>query len=233
MMIIMKYLIIVLSVSILLTLRPPVLAQSSFSIEEMMQERILGDPEAPVTIYEYSSFTCPHCAAFHAETLPQLHTNYIDTGKVKLVFRDFPLEVIALHGSLLARCTSTSDQFFRLIEVIFREQRSWVNEEPAITRDNLIQIGLRAGINSAKLQQCLSSQDAADQILIGYHAAQRQYQISSTPTFIFNDNERRIQGAQPYQNFAATIESLLDGQDTESETPQRPEPQTWWEWIWQ
>ena len=229
-----KYLAILLSVSILFGLRP-VLAQSTLNIEEMMQERVLGDPEAPVTIYEYSSFTCPHCAAFHAETLPDLRTNYIDTGKVKLVFRDFPLEVIALHGSLLARCSATSEQFFRLVEVVFREQRSWVNEEPEIARDNLIQIGLRAGINENKLRQCLSSQDTADQILIGYRAAQRQYQISSTPTFIihFNNNERRIQGAQPYQNFVAIIDSLLDGQGTESETPQRPKPQTWWEWLWQ
>ena len=96
------------------------------------QEQILGDPDAPVTIIEYASLTCPHCAQFHNEVLPELKERYIAPGKVRLIYRDFPLDQVALAAAALAHCDG-SDRYFSMLDVLFETQRNWARADDPIT----------------------------------------------------------------------------------------------------
>lgn len=146
-------------------------------------DRILGNAEAPITVIEYASLTCPHCATFHTQTLPELKTGYIDKGQVRLVFRDFPLDRVALRASMLARCMP-DDRYFAMLDVLFRSQAEWAGaEDPAVA---LAQIGRTAGLDQAAIDACLSDQAEQDKIVAEIQAAQDEFQIESTPTLIIN-----------------------------------------------
>ena len=101
-----------------------VAASAQQSLEGMLKERVLGNPDATVELIEYSSLTCPHCASFHKETLGQVKKEFIDTGKVKLVYRDFPLDGLALRGAMLARC-APEGRYFAYLETLFHNQDAW------------------------------------------------------------------------------------------------------------
>src|SRR5947209_14674871 len=92
-------------------------------------EMALGDPQAPITVIEYASMTCPHCAHFHLTTFPELKKRYIDTGKVRFVFREFPLDPVATGAFMLARCAG-NDRYFALLDLLFHEQRQWAVNNP-------------------------------------------------------------------------------------------------------
>ena len=199
---------------VLLPLKP------SFGLEDIqahLADRILGEIDAPVTIHEYSSFTCPHCAAFHANTLPLLRETYIDTGKVRLIFHDFPLDRPAVFASLLTRCVEPDNirKYYGLIEVLFREQSQWSKGDESTYLKNLRIIGRRAGFSNQEVRDCRNnSQPFVDGLLQKRYSFEQQLRISSTPTFIFNDNERRLIGAQPYVVFQTVLDSLLPDQTT-------------------
>ena len=169
-------------------------------------DRVLGDSEAPVTLVEYASFTCGHCARFHAQTLPALKEAYIDTGVARLVFRDFPLDGLALRASMLAHCASPQ-QYFTLVEVLFATQEQWVSSPNPLQA--LGNIGRQAGISEADFEACMENDALADQILRRAREAEERYGVDSTPSFVIN-GETMI-GNQPFDRFEAAIERFVDG----------------------
>ena len=172
-----------------------------------LSERVLGDPNAPITILEYSSLTCPHCATFHANTLPQLKKDYIDTGKAKLVFRDFPFDRAALQASMLARC-SNPERYFGFLDVLFKSQNKWAGaSDPA---QALAQTGKLAGVGDQQFKECLANEALANKLIERRLEAEQKYQVQSTPTFVImrGDTIEKVVGAQPIAEFARVIDKL-------------------------
>lgn len=190
------------------TAATPAAAQTAAlpALSELLAERVMGDPKAPVTIYDYSSMTCPHCAEFHAKVLPKIKETYIDTGKVKLVFRDFPFDQAALRASMLAHC-APAERYFPLTDVLFKSQAQWARAaDPAKA---LAQYGKLAGMSQETIDACFASQPLADGILNSRMVGQNQYKVEATPTFILNDGKDRVEGAQSFEVFAKAIDKLL------------------------
>ncbi|HEY7690683.1 MAG TPA: DsbA family protein [Dongiaceae bacterium] len=159
------------------------------------EDHVLGSATAPVTIIEYASMTCPHCAAFHAETMPKLKSEFIDKGQVRLVFRPFPLNNLALRASLLAECV-TQDKYFGLLDTMFGQQRSWMEAENPI--DSLRAMGKDAGIEESKIDACMTDDATTKRILTAYQEAQTVYGVDSTPSFIIGG--KKYAGALPFDD---------------------------------
>jgi len=175
-------------------------------VSEMMAERVLGDPKAPVTILDYSSMTCSHCANFHVNVLPKIKEAYIDTGKAKLVFRDFPFDQAALSAAMLAHC-APPERYFPLTDVLFKSQPNWSrSSDPGKA---LAQYGKLAGMTQETIDACLANKELADAILNTRLTGQNQFKIEATPTFILNDGKARIEGAQSFEEFSKEIDKLL------------------------
>jgi protein-disulfide isomerase len=145
-------------------------------------EETLGDPKAPVTVIEYASMTCPHCAHFSMTTFPELKKRYIDTGKVYYIFREFPLDELATAGSMLARC-SGSENYFPLIETLFASQRDWVMQKP---RAPLLAIVKQTGMSEEAFDACLANQKMVQGIEKVRSDASEKFGVQSTPTFFIN-----------------------------------------------
>ena len=145
-----------------------------------------GAEDAPVTIIEYGSFTCPHCAAWHADQYQQLKEDYIDTGKVRFIFREVYFDRFGLWASMIARCGGEM-RFFGIHDILYETQREWVgDQEPATIADNLRRIGLSAGLDEATLDACLKDEAKAEGLVAWYQANAAEDGIESTPTFFIN-----------------------------------------------
>jgi protein-disulfide isomerase len=164
---------------------------------------VLGDAKAPVTIVEYYSLSCPHCAHFDEETLPQIKTAYIDNGKVRLVLRDFPLNRPALQASLLAHCVP-QDGFFSMTDLLFKQQSTWLVDDSATALAN---IAKTAGIDQAKFEQCLNDKAAQEKIINSRKEAEDKFKVNSTPTFLIND--QKLEGARSFDVFKSVIDAQL------------------------
>ena len=173
--------------------------------DELLKERVLGDPNAPVEMQEFASFTCPHCADFQTRTLPALKEKYIDTGKLKLIARDFPLDRSAAIASMVARCVP-EENYFPVTDVLFHTQRGWATAEDPVAE--LKRIGGQAGLSPEDFDACLQNQDLLNGILKSRQDASTQHEINSTPTFILNGAEK-IAGAQDVAVFEEAIDRLL------------------------
>lgn len=182
---------------------PLVLGESS-AAEPL--EQALGDPGAPVTIIEYSSLTCPHCAHFHIDILPQLKERYIVPGKVRMIYRDFPLDENALAAAALAHCAGT-DRYFSFLDVLFQTQSTWARADDPIAA--LKQIGKLGGLDDAQMDACLADKELSDGILRVRLDGQNAHEISSTPSFIIGG--KTYPGARDIDEFSALIDPLLDG----------------------
>ncbi len=180
---------------------PLVLGQSSAAEPA---EQALGNPNAPVTIIEYASLTCPHCAHFQKEVLPKLKERYIAPGKVRLVYRDFPLDQKALAASILAHCAGP-DRYFGFVDVLFQTQESWATANDYVAA--LKQIGKLGGLTEAQMDACFADQRLTDQILQSRLDAQNQYNVGSTPTFVIDG--KTYAGARDIDEFASLIDPLL------------------------
>src|SRR6202030_633856 len=141
----------------------------------------LGSANAPVTIIEYASMTCPHCAHFHETTFPELKKKYIDTGKVRFIFREFPLDALAAAGSMLARCAG-KDKYFPMLETLFSQQREWVVHKPLVP---MLGIAKQAGFTQQSFDECLANQQMLSAIEEGRNRATK-LGVNSTPTFFIN-----------------------------------------------
>ena len=162
-------------------------------------ERSLGSPQAPVVVIEYASATCPHCAQFHIRSLPQIRAAYIDTGKVLWIFREFPLDSLAMAAFMLARCLPPDD-YFPAIEALFRDQRQWTGPE---SRQELARVMRSVGMSQETFDSCTARDDLAQGIYAIAKTAQT-FGVTSTPTFFVNGHV--VRGAQDFASF----KTLLD-----------------------
>ena len=168
-----------------------------------LPDMALGKADAPVTIVEYASMTCPHCAHFHETTLPEIKTKYIDTGKVRLILREFPFDPRAEAGFMLARCSG--DNYFPMVDVLFKQQQVWAAAENA--RDSLLQIAKLAGFTQEKFEACLTDQKLLDEIRSVRTRGSDEFKVDSTPTFFING--KQYKGALSVEEASAIIDSML------------------------
>jgi protein-disulfide isomerase len=146
-------------------------------------DRILGNPAAPVTIVEYASMSCPHCAHFAKDVLPALKKRWIDTGKAKLVFRDFPLDKLALQAAMVQRC-APSDRFFAFVDTFFADQQQWVlADDPKAAIARLAELG---GMSNKDFDACMQNKAVENFILEERLAAAKALGVDATPTFFIN-----------------------------------------------
>lgn len=167
-------------------------------------EMALGRDDAPVTIIEYASLSCPHCAKFHEETLPALREKYIDTGKVRLVFREFPLERTAFLASIIARCAGEK-RYFAFIDAFFKKQRAWYSADDPF--EALLQIARLGGLSAKDVKACVEDEALGDGILQTRLDAEQEHGISSTPSFVIDG--RTYLGALTLQEIERIIIPLI------------------------
>jgi protein-disulfide isomerase len=169
-------------------------------------DKMLGSADAKVTIVEYASATCGHCAKFHRETYPQLKREFIDTGKANFVFREYPLDDLALAAFMLARC-APPDKYFPMIEVLFEQQETWLKGEDK--RAELFKIAQLAGFTNDSFEACLKSEPTARGIREVAENASNNFGVDSTPTFFING--KRLKGHRPIEDFRKLIDEALAG----------------------
>ena len=166
-------------------------------------DRILGSPTAPITIVEYASLTCPHCAHFTDEVLPEIKKKWIDTGKVKLVLRDFPLDDEAVHASMIARC-APHDRFYAFIDTFFADQANWAaapDYRAALSR--LAELG---GMSKNEVDSCLKDATLENQVISSRLVAANQLGVNATPTFFVNGT--KFTGAPTVEEFDKLLSGL-------------------------
>jgi protein-disulfide isomerase len=164
---------------------------------------VLGSDKAPVTVIEYASMTCPHCAHFSATTFPELKKRYIDTGKVRFIFREFPLDPLAAAGFMLARCAG-KDKFMPIVETLFAKQLQWVVQKPV---PPLEEIAKQFGFTDESFKQCLTNQKVLDDIQAVRDRAAQKLGVNSTPTFFING--KRLVGDVSIDEMAKVIDPYL------------------------
>ena len=182
---------------------PLVLGESSAA---EVEERAIGDADAPVTIIEYSSLTCPHCAAFHNEVLPKLKERYVDTGKVRMIFRDFPLNEPAVDAAVLAHCAGP-DRYVGFLDVLFQTQDSWASAGDP--RAALKQLGKLGGLGDGEMDACFADESMVDGVLQSRLTGQNEHEVQSTPTFVINGETHA--GNRTIDEFAEIIDPLVGG----------------------
>jgi protein-disulfide isomerase len=163
-------------------------------------DRILGKPDAPITIVEYGSLTCPHCAAFAAEVLPKLAKDWIDTGKAKLVFRPFPRDDADLHAATVAAC-APPDRFYPFIDGLFEAQQQWM--AASNMKSALAKLALLGGMNKTTFDSCYDNKEVQDRLLQSRLVAAQQLGVDSTPTFYING--QKFDGAPTESAFQAML----------------------------
>ena len=173
---------------------------------DALPDMSMGDDKAPVTVIEYASMTCPHCAHFQEVTFPELKKRYIDTGKVRYIFREFPLDSLAAAAFMLARCSGQDDKtkYFALIDTMFLQQRQWAVEKPL---PPLLAIAKQAGFTQQSFDACLTNQKVLDGIESIRQRAVNQFKVESTPTFFINGT--KFPGALSIEDMAKAIDPFL------------------------
>ncbi len=176
---------------------------------------VLGKADAPVTIIEYASLSCPHCAEFEAETWPQVKKEWLETGKAKYVFRDFPLNGPAFRGSLLARCAARAE-FYPFIEELYANQNTWVSDDEAATMTALQRIGVVGGVSADRFAACHADKTLQQKIAASEAAAQAAG-VDSTPTFFINGT--KVAGALAYSDFNKALQTAAAAAVAAAKTP--------------
>lgn len=187
----------------------PAAAQGTFDVAEMVKpgdlpDMILGKDDAPVTIVEYASMTCGHCAHFHETVFPHLKEKYIDTGKVRFIYREFPLDPLAAAVSMLGRCVP-ADRSLDLTGTFFAKQTEWIRAENPV--EGLFQIARQSGFTRDTFKACLTDQALLDKITAGRTRAAERYKVDGTPTFFVNG--RKIVGIGTTAELDAAVTPLL------------------------
>ena len=184
------------------------MAQSASDVAkpQSLPDMALGPAAAPVTITEYASMTCGHCAHFNETVFPKIKSEYIDSGKIRYVFREFPLDIKAAAGSMLARCIAKDDagKYFAVIDMLFKQQNEWVQKN---TTETLTRIGKQAGLSQQAIEDCLKDQALLDKIAADQKFAAEVLKVTSTPTFFINGE--MVKGATSFEEFDKKIKALL------------------------
>ena len=171
-----------------------------------LPDMALGPADAAVTVVEYASMTCPHCAAFTENTFPKIKAAYIDTNKIRFIFREFPLDIKAAAGSMLSRCIAKDDsgKYFAAIDMLFRQQNDWVVKN---TTETLLRIGKQAGLSQQNIEDCLKDQALLDKIAADQKYASEILKVNSTPTFFINGE--MLKGETSFEEFDKRIKALM------------------------
>jgi protein-disulfide isomerase len=169
-----------------------------------LKDIAIGKDDAKVTIIEYASMTCPHCARFHEATLPEITKKYLDTGKARLILREFPFDPRAAAAFMLARC-SPEDKYYPMVSVLFQQQQTWSAAEDA--QAALLQIAKLAGFTEESFKACLTNQKLLDDVNAVRERASKDFGVESTPTFFINGN--KYSGALTVEEMSAIIDSML------------------------
>ena len=185
------------------------MAQSAADVAKpvSLPDMAIGPADAKVTVTEFASMTCPHCAAFNAEVFPKIKSAYIDTGKIRYIFREFPLDIKAAAGSMLARCIAKDDasKYFTVVDLLFKQQNDWVMKN---TTETLTRIGKQAGLSQQQVEDCLKDQALLDKIAADQKYAAEVLKVDSTPTFFVNGE--KIKGETSFEEFQKKIDPLLN-----------------------
>jgi len=170
-----------------------------------LPDMVLGSATAPITIVEYSSLTCSHCAAFAENVFPMLQSKYIDAGKVRFVSREFPLEVKAAAASMLARCAANGDpaKYFNATTMLFRQQQDLIER----TTETLTVIGDRFGMSRAAVESCVKDDATLDKLQADQNFAYRELKVDATPTFFINGEQ--LKGSMSFEELEAKLAPLL------------------------
>ncbi|HMF66923.1 MAG TPA: DsbA family protein [Phyllobacterium sp.] len=169
-----------------------------------LKDIVMGKADAPVTIVEYASMTCPHCAHFATTTLPTIKEKYIDTGKAKLILREFPFDPRAAAAFMLARC-APEERYYPLVEVLFKQQEQWAGAANA--EEPLLQISKLAGFTQESFKACLTNQKLLDDVNAVRERGANEFGVNATPTFFINGT--RYSGALSVDEMSAIIDGLL------------------------
>ena len=169
------------------------------------EEFFLGNKNAKIVVIEYASMTCIHCATFHKQVYPKIKKNYIDTNKIKFIFRDFPLDKQALFASVLAKC-APKDKYFNFVKLILTNQEKWISNDDTFM-NKLRNIGKLAGLNENKINSCFKDEKMVDNIIRTRTIGEEKYNINSTPSLIINEKKY---SAMSYENFEKIIENLIN-----------------------
>ena len=187
----------------------PAEAQSATDADfARVPEMALGNPDAPVTVIEYASLTCPHCATFHRNVLPQIKEAHIDTGQVHWIKREVFFDRPGLWAAMLARCGDDS-RFFPMVDLLYGTQRDWAaSSDPAAIAEQLRRLGRQTGLSNDEVDACLQDADQAQSMVAVYQHHATEHGISSTPSFVVNGE---LHGNMSFEAFSALITGQLDG----------------------
>lgn len=167
-------------------------------------EMVMGSPDAPITLIEYASFTCPHCASFHDGVLKPLKADYVETGKVKVIFRDVYFDKIGLWASMVARCGG-EERFWGMTDLLMKGQRSWTQSgDPVTISGELNKVGRLAGLSDDQLSACMKDEDKAKSLVAWSEANMTAHEITGTPSLIINGEKHSNQSY-------ADLKKVLDG----------------------
>ncbi|NBB98496.1 MAG: thioredoxin domain-containing protein [Alphaproteobacteria bacterium] len=168
----------------------------------------LGNADAPVTVVEYSSFTCPHCATFNQGPYEQLKADFIDTGRIQYIKREVYFDRYGLWAGMVARCGG-GERYHGIVDMLYEQQRDWAGaNDPGQVANNLRAIGRKAGMNDAELNACLEDADKALALTEFYQANAEADEIRATPTFMINGQQYQN---MPYDEFARVLDEKLGG----------------------
>ena len=198
----------ILSAGLIFSVVPRVQAEPTkpdVNLDELMQkgdlpENVLGNADAPVTIVEYSSMTCPHCAAFHKEVLSELKAKYIDSGKVRYIIREFPLDNLAATAAMLARCVDSA-KYYDFVDTLYSHQEDWAFKDQPLPE--LQKFAKQVGFTEDRFKQCISDEKVLKYIEWVRERANKQFGVRATPSFFVNG--KRIKGAATVQKFDELI----------------------------
>jgi protein-disulfide isomerase len=169
-----------------------------------LPEKVLGNADARVTVIEYASMSCGSCVSFHMNTWPALKAKYVDTGKIRFIFREFPLDLAAAAAAMLARCAG-DDKWYPMVDLLFRTKESWAHaNNPADALGNIVR---QAGITRGQFEACLNNESMLSAMKETRDRATKEFGVNSTPTFFING--RKEVGALTIEKFDQILEPLL------------------------
>jgi protein-disulfide isomerase len=190
--------------------------------EGPLPDIVIGKTDAPITIVEYASMTCPHCADFQTNVFPKLKAQYIDTGKVRYMLREFPLDNLAAAAFMLARCAG-NDRYYPMVDALFETQESWA--APGIdAKEKLLQIARQAGISKDEFDKCLADKELFAKIVKTREIGHEKFGVDSTPTFFING--KRLKGDHQLEDFQVAFGEKPAKTDDSAAKPAESAPKT-------
>ena len=179
--------------------------QAQLAAQPIDEDIVLGSENAPITLIEYASLSCGHCANFYNDVFPELKAKYIDTGKVKFILRDFPFNAAALHGSILARCVS-KDNYYDVVHTLFAEQKKWAFDQYFI--ENLATYGKQYGVTREQFNVCVGDKQLQEKIMERMQEGRKKFAIDSTPSFVLNG--QKTEGLNSISRLTKVLDAVLE-----------------------